>query len=124
MKHFLIILSVILSSQLVHARYTCNDRDYLRSVLNELEYRCGSSVRCTAAGHDGRSIERAIETCVASGVSMDPCSRKVECNGTSQFCQPKSGHVGTTIENAIDHCVRSGVSRDQCSRRVECRDPR
>lgn len=103
-----------------HAQYTCNDRVYLQSVLEQLNATCESGAICTAVSAKGSNVERAVEACVKNGFSESSCNSQVTCTGNTPICTAVNAK-GSTVERAVEACVKNGFSETSCNSQVTCR---
>jgi len=116
---FTFLLGFFLLLGTAQAEYTCNDKAYLKSVLDKLNATCGSADICTAYGYKGSTIEAAINACVAAGIGKSTCNSSADCQG-AVVCTAY-GYKGSTVEAAIKACVEAGIGNSTCNSSASCK---
>jgi hypothetical protein len=132
-KQFILafVASISLSS-IASADYTWNDRQYLRSILLQLDASCGGQGNqvCTATSimgteYKGSTIDTAIASCIADGNDRSRCNSSATCPSGVQVCTSTNlmgtEYRGSTIEAAIASCIAGGNSQSRCHSSAECR---
>jgi hypothetical protein len=128
---FAIVVSTVSLSSTAKADYTCNDRQYLRSILIQLDASCGGQGNqvCTATNnwgttYRGSTIDTAIASCIADGNSRSACNSGAACPSGVQVCTATNSwgttYKGSTIDTAISSCVADGNSRSACNSGAAC----
>jgi hypothetical protein len=118
MKALIAVCALFISFNAL-AAYTCNDRDYLKTALAQLDASCGgtSAEVCKAGGFSGSTVELAVDACSKS-YQRSYCAQNVTCSGQSPLCK-SGGFAGSSVEFAVEACSKS-YQRSYCAQNVAC----
>lgn len=125
----ILFAALVFSSCWAKAAYTCNDRDYLRQALQQLDSQCGSNggsnpiggINCIAGGQVGKDLAETIDKCYAkTSLNRQQCADQLRCFGNVRACAA-GGQAAPTLSETIDKCyAKTSLNREQCGAKVQC----
>jgi hypothetical protein len=126
-----VIMSLCFSYTAAHAQYTCNDRDYLRQLLADLDRTCGGGNSICRSSPDGQTwvaggnLKEAIDSCKRLYPGWERgCSQNVRCEN-APLCHASPDNqvwvAGGRVNEAIANCIQlyPGWERG-CRQNVRC----